>query len=1080
MIDSVRMPSMRYGPVIIIILVICVMVACIVPLVVSIRQALADVRNELDFLHDAASVGLAFTSLGVVMLHHAISESIMENSKTTPTGFDPNLTLAGRWFAVFQTDLEKFPLPANWSTDRELLIVTAEFAQRRLAKIGAHSASLNGDRFANALEFLYGRSRKFMVIAGATWIPVPGSFEDLATLILEAAAKGVTTPPSLVFIREELWIVMNNIVDFVKWCDELQLMIVDSLIANNADVINWTTSLTAVCVFLPMVVSVIAVIVLTVKLEHEKQCIFNAFRALPKAVLSGIVQGLSVATEKDGENGSVVMMTPHEQNALRLLLTSADSGSSWFSRSWAIILILVLFLVASVVIGVILSVIPRDISRLFEMILPLYCQVPRQTAFYRLGVLNMMRMSALTIGAAEMTTTLTGLYQFGNWTLDDMMYPYPYAMQEVDSILAMANIVANDFRIGNETLYAKGMSGTHDDFVAFYTSCQFNLGREPVLNATFDGARDTTLSQGFDHSLTLGNHLLVLFSDMLAKIAVLIEPWMAADPTIQAGGVYMAAARLDEIRAGVRQALCEQRGWCGATYNPDQQAVFDSSVDDAMAKMVIEQTSYLTKMTCWSYAPLWSWPWDFPLVHLVVVWQLHLTDDIFVQPAMNWLDTVFSQECEARERNEILIPVIICLIIIIGCGALLVPSFLKLGTGALWSLRLLMFCPPDVVLTTPQIHKILTNDFAADYETADQTGTSFYESVVSHLLDGVLFLTTDLLVLSANHAVEAVLGMDPTAILGKPLKELLVAASDDDVTIQSFLGAVAGAMDGQRSPRIEADVDVVRGEGTVTLHLTLVAVSWNGTVQTKKVSGEGLAILTLLIQDITASVAAKNLLVEEGVKSEKLLLMILPPIIVTKLQTGATNISFAVKSASIMFVDIVSFTPWCGSHEASYIMATLNRMFLEFDRILKTYDRMTKIKCIGDCYMCAGGIFDNIHQPGIHALQTVSFGLDIIKALQLLNIEIGETLKIRVGVNTGGPIVAGVLGIDKPTFDILGPAICFAAMMEQRGVPMNVHIPQRTYDLVCGSKFVISERGNVEVKGKMYNTYVVSGYDVKN
>jgi class 3 adenylate cyclase len=155
-------------------------------------------------------------------------------------------------------------------------------------------------------------------------------------------------------------------------------------------------------------------------------------------------------------------------------------------------------------------------------------------------------------------------------------------------------------------------------------------------------------------------------------------------------------------------------------------------------------------------------------------------------------------------------------------------------------------------------------------------------------------------------------------------------------------------------------------------------------------------------------------------------------------------------------------------------------MFLEFDRIIKTYDRMTKVKCIGDCYMCAGGLFDKRHQPAIHALQTVSFGLDIIRALQLLNIEIGENLRIRVGVNTGGPIVAGVLGIDKPVFDILGPAICFAAMMEQRGVPMNVHIPQHCFDLISGSNLIINERGDTEVKGKMYRTYVVAGYGAKD
>jgi guanylate cyclase len=215
---------------------------------------------------------------------------------------------------------------------------------------------------------------------------------------------------------------------------------------------------------------------------------------------------------------------------------------------------------------------------------------------------------------------------------------------------------------------------------------------------------------------------------------------------------------------------------------------------------------------------------------------------------------------------------------------------------------------------------------------------------------------------------------------------------------------------------------------------------------------------------------------EEGVKSENLLLMILPPIIVKKLQGGEKHISFSVQSASILFLDIVSFTPWCGSHEAAYVMATLNRLFLEIDRLLRNRDRLTKIKCIGDCYMCAGGLFDTVHQPQLHAEQMVSFGLDIIHTLQLLNIELSETLRIRVGINTGGPLVAGVLGIDKPTFDILGPAICLAAAMEHHGVPMTVHIPEMTYDLVYDSNFIIQERGNVEVKGKVYHRYLVTGY----
>jgi PAS domain S-box-containing protein len=378
------------------------------------------------------------------------------------------------------------------------------------------------------------------------------------------------------------------------------------------------------------------------------------------------------------------------------------------------------------------------------------------------------------------------------------------------------------------------------------------------------------------------------------------------------------------------------------------------------------------------------------------------------------------------------------------------------------------------VLQTVPIQKVLSNDFTA-LDDREDDGGKFFESVVSHLLDAVIFLSTDMKVVSANRAVEAVLGIQQEKVIGESLQGLF-QPTDGSTSVAAFLSMVSGAMNCQRSPSIEADVEVKRGDIVATLHIQMIAISWSGHVQTRATNREGLAIVAMLIRDITSAVASNKLLHEEGVKSENLLLMILPPIIVRKLQGGEKNISFSVKSASILFLDIVSFTPWCGSHEAAYVMGTLNRMFLEFDRLIKQYDRLTKIKCIGDCYMCAGGLFDEVNQPQIHAQQMISFGLDMIHALQLLNIDLSETLRMRVGVNTGGPIVAGVLGIDKPTFDILGPAICLAAAMEHHGVPMCVHIPQHCYDLVYCLNFVIQERGNVEVKGKTYHTYLVSGY----
>ena len=125
--------------------------------------------------------------------------------------------------------------------------------------------------------------------------------------------------------------------------------------------------------------------------------------------------------------------------------------------------------------------------------------------------------------------------------------------------------------------------------------------------------------------------------------------------------------------------------------------------------------------------------------------------------------------------------------------------------------------------------------------------------------------------------------------------------------------------------------------------------------------------------------------------------------------------SFAVQTVSVLFIVIVSFTPWCGSNTAQFVMSTLNQLFKYVDGLVAMHPTMTKIKCIGDCYMAAARIFAEVNQPAVHAKDIVEFGLEAIETLEKLNQEINQHLRIRVGINTGGPIAAGVLGTEKPT-----------------------------------------------------------------
>lgn len=115
----------------------------------------------------------------------------------------------------------------------------------------------------------------------------------------------------------------------------------------------------------------------------------------------------------------------------------------------------------------------------------------------------------------------------------------------------------------------------------------------------------------------------------------------------------------------------------------------------------------------------------------------------------------------------------------------------------------------------------------------------------------------------------------------------------------------------------------------------------------------GKIVLTFI--DRTQNVRYNTLISEERSKSDRLLASILPPNLVVRVQNGDKNISFAVQSVSVIFVDIVKFTPWCSSNTGAMVMSTLNTLFKEFDFQLNKYSTLTKIKCIGDCYMDAGG-----------------------------------------------------------------------------------------------------------------------------
>jgi adenylate cyclase len=198
----------------------------------------------------------------------------------------------------------------------------------------------------------------------------------------------------------------------------------------------------------------------------------------------------------------------------------------------------------------------------------------------------------------------------------------------------------------------------------------------------------------------------------------------------------------------------------------------------------------------------------------------------------------------------------------------------------------------------------------------------------------------------------------------------------------------------------------------------------------------------------------------EQAKAENLLLNILPRSIADRLKAQAQPIADQFGSASILFADVVDFTPWSERLAPAEVVGYLDHLFSHFDDLAERHG-LEKIKTIGDCYMVAAGV--PTPRPD-HARALALMALDMLDAMRSDD-EVGRLgLELRVGINSG-PVVAGVIGRKRFLYDLWGDAVNTASRMESHGTPGRIQITGATYELLA-DEFECDPRGTITVKGK--------------
>jgi len=217
-----------------------------------------------------------------------------------------------------------------------------------------------------------------------------------------------------------------------------------------------------------------------------------------------------------------------------------------------------------------------------------------------------------------------------------------------------------------------------------------------------------------------------------------------------------------------------------------------------------------------------------------------------------------------------------------------------------------------------------------------------------------------------------------------------------------------------------------------------------------------IAVGSLVFMMIFYFVSQKNMFQQ---KSETLLLNILPREIAAILKNESRTIADHYQEASVLFADMVGFTPLSAQLPPVEMVELLNEVFSFFDSLLDKYG-VEKIRTIGDSYMIAAGVPRG--RPD-HAQALARMALEMRDYISTHTFN-GQRVSFRIGINSGS-MIAGVIGRRKFVYDVWGDAVNIASRMESHGLGGAVQITQTTYELIK-DEFVCEPRGTVNVKGK--------------
>ena len=421
---------------------------------------------------------------------------------------------------------------------------------------------------------------------------------------------------------------------------------------------------------------------------------------------------------------------------------------------------------------------------------------------------------------------------------------------------------------------------------------------------------------------------------------------------------------------------------------------------------------------------------------------------VYDEVEKEFYQTIITSSNKSIDSGEALVTIFLTLFIIFQFISLFytIYSIYKFNRNIKIAMKLLILIDLEVIMNDEQllemIHLGSVNNIARQKDNFTYGG-GFY---LKYTETGIAMVDPDLNIVEFNETFNQMLpGI-------KTIKEL----NSDDLSLTIY-------------NIFERKCDYTTNSLGNPFHARVTVIAMNDTRALMQHDEAKITGCALILQDISKFAVTEMKIQKKKEQIIEMLKVVIPESAVNELQNGSDSISSTVHSISIGRIQVIVKSEL----ETMQHMQFLSMMFKNFDHLLTEYTTLTRIRTFSNEYTFAGGIFMSVNKPEKHAEETVRFCLDILKGITHLKEEVKVDFDIKIGIHTGGPVIAGVISTDYPSYQILGNVETYTERLMRICDPNKLRVSRSVYELVFSAGFKVVEAEPIKIGNENVQTYSI-------